>query len=409
MRAMPGTMNAHATAAASAALFLSASLFTHTVALRLLFLFAGTGLALYAIARDRPDIDVLPPIWIPFVLWGAWAAASILWSLEPERSLKEFRHEIGFTGLALWTCYVAAQYRNAARIFLPVLAVAVVALCLFALYWFIPDIRHLGRRWHGGPGDHSSALLTILPCLLMTGWFGIRAGWSIPRLFAVAAILLAVFVAAYTTLNRTVWLGFGLEVLVMLALLVWLRPGATAAVGGKMKLAAAIVALAVAGGAIAATLAVHAERELSKTAVSIEQDPRLELWPEIIERIEERPLLGYGFGRGGLRIELREELADGLLWHAHNLFLDALLQAGIPGLVLLLLLLAATAREAWRLTRSGSDAATACGIALAAVLAGMLVRNMTDVLWVRQNALVYWGVVGTLLGLAARATRSRAE
>jgi len=195
----------------------------------------------------------------------------------------------------------------------------------------------------------------------------------------------------------------------MLALLVWLRPGATTAVGGKMKLAAAIVALAVAGGAIAATLAVHAERELSNTAVSIEQDPRLELWPEIIERIEERPLLGYGFGRGGLRIELREELADGLLWHAHNLFLDALLQAGIPGLVLLLLLLAATAREAWRLTRSGSDAATACGIALAAVLAGMLVRNMTDVLWVRQNALVYWGVVGTLLGLAARATRSRAE
>jgi O-antigen ligase len=175
-----------------------------------------------------------------------------------------------------------------------------------------------------------------------------------------------------------------------------------------MKLASAIVALAVAGGAIAATLAVHAERESDSTAVAFKQDPRLDLWPEIVERIQERPLLGHGFGRGGLRAELREELGDGLLWHAHNLVLETLVQGGVPALGLLLLLLAATAREAWRLSRQSNDTAIACGIALAAVLAGMLARNMTDVLWVRQNALAYWGVVGTLLGLAAHATRSRA-
>jgi hypothetical protein len=40
------------------------------------------------------------------------------------------------------------------------------------------------------------------------------------------------------------------------------------------------------------------------------------------------------------------------------------------------------------------------------VLAGMLVRNMTDTLLVRQNALVFWGVVGLLLGLAARPWRA---
>jgi hypothetical protein len=28
------------------------------------------------------------------------------------------------------------------------------------------------------------------------------------------------------------------------------------------------------------------------------------------------------------------------------------------------------------------------------------VRNMTDTLLVRQNALLYWGIVGALLGLA---------
>jgi hypothetical protein len=28
----------------------------------------------------------------------------------------------------------------------------------------------------------------------------------------------------------------------------------------------------------------------------------------------------------------------------------------------------------------------------------MVVRNVTDVLWVRSNALLYWGVAGALLG-----------
>jgi hypothetical protein len=36
-------------------------------------------------------------------------------------------------------------------------------------------------------------------------------------------------------------------------------------------------------------------------------------------------------------------------------------------------------------------------MALLGVLAGMLVRNMTDSLLVRQNALLFWGVSGVLL------------
>jgi O-antigen ligase len=90
-----------------------------------------------------------------------------------------------------------------------------------------------------------------------------------------------------------------------------------------------------------------------------------------------------------------------MLWHAHNLFLETTVQLGLPGLALLLTLLAATMREAWRLGRTGQDVPLACGIALAAVVAGMLVRNMTDMLWVRQNALLYWGIAGALLGMGA--------
>jgi hypothetical protein len=38
------------------------------------------------------------------------------------------------------------------------------------------------------------------------------------------------------------------------------------------------------------------------------------------------------------------------------------------------------------------------GIALIAVVCGMVIRNMTDLLFLRHNALFYWGAVGLLLG-----------
>jgi hypothetical protein len=61
------------------------------------------------------------------------------------------------------------------------------------------------------------------------------------------------------------------------------------------------------------------------------------------------------------------------------------------------------------LTLDASDFRTACGIALIGVLAGMLVRNMTDTLFVRGNSLLFWGVTGTLLGLAIVRQRQPAQ
>jgi hypothetical protein len=57
-------------------------------------------------------------------------------------------------------------------------------------------------------------------------------------------------------------------------------------------------------------------------------------------------------------------------------------------------------REAWRAARVADDWIAAGGMVLVAVAAGMVVRNMTDTLLVRQNALLFWGVVGVLLAMA---------
>jgi O-antigen ligase len=150
-------------------------------------------------------------------------------------------------------------------------------------------------------------------------------------------------------------------------------------------------------------LAGQAERS-GVSANALHQDSRLALWPKVVEYIEARPLTGYGFGRGVLGARLQEDLGevDHHLWHAHNIFLEVLLQLGVPGAALLLVLLGAIAREGWRAARDLDQAGAACGIALLAIVAGMLVRNMTDTLLVRQNALLFWGVTGLLLGTTLR-------
>ena len=397
-------MNLASPAAWTAALFLSSALFAHTVSLRLALLLLGAGLAVGMVARERRALRLAPAIWLPFALWAAWAALSLTWSLEPGRSEKEFRNEVVYTALAVWICFIGAQARNAGRIILPLLAAAAVLACAVAFYHFRLGELAYGAGWHGGPGNFSSTLLTLMPCVLAAGWYAGRAGW--PRTVRILAPLLAVLflAAAYTTQNRTVWIGLVLELLIFGAVFLAREP-----VRGSLRVKAAIAAVAiaiVAGGALM-TVRVQADREATG-ARSMGNDPRLAIWPKVVAHVEQRPWTGFGFGRGLFRDSLPGEVQDGLAWHAHNLFLDVALQLGIPGVVLLLALIAATVREGLRLALDRNDAAAACGIALLAVVAGMMVRNMTDVLLVRQNALLYWGVVGVLLAWGAqRRTGSR--
>lgn len=383
------------------ALFLASSVFAQNVALRLLLL--GAAIVLAAVVVSRKEARALPPIWVPFVLWAAWAALSVLWSIEPERTLKEWRNEVFYTGAALWVCYVGAQAQNAIRVYAAVLATAAGTACLVALYEFPRGWDAYAAGWHGGPGDHSSALLVLMPCVAMAGWFAARQSWPRWTIGCIAALALLLFAAAYTTLNRTIWLGFAVEFLVLGGLLLGrtkLTPRAVAAAG--------TLALAAVAGCGAVIMSIQTDRQALGVARGFDQDSRIALWPQVAERIAERPIAGYGFGRGMLREALQAEFKafDAHLWHAHNLFLEALLQSGVVGLALLVLLLAALVRAAWRHARHADDAVAGCGIALLAVVAGMLVRNMTDFLLVRQNALLFWGVVGVLLALGSRSWRA---
>jgi O-antigen ligase len=351
--------------------------------------------------EKESKLRFLPPIWLPFVLWGAWALVSVTWSLEPDRTLKEWRNEVFYTAAALWVCYVGAQARDAARIFLPLLGIAGATACLIALHDFAVGWAQYNVGWHGGPGNHSSALLVLMPVAAMTAWWAVRRRQ--PRWIALASVALAALflTSGYTTLSRALWLAFAVQFIVLASLLF-------AREGIRGRVLAYVLAGAAIAGSGAVVLSVQAHREAAGTALGFEHDVRLELWPQIGKRIAERPLTGYGFGRGMLRERLQGEFKalDEHLWHAHNLALEMLVQVGIPGLLLLLVVLGALARDASRMVR-GNDIAAGCGIALLTIVAGMLARNMTDSLLIRQNALLFWGTAGVLMALGAKAWQAR--
>jgi O-antigen ligase len=388
--------NAHRFVAWTTAAFLASTFFAHTVALRLLLLIAGAAVAISLIASAKPSFRRVPPIWPPFALWAAWVACSLFWSHEPGRSLKEFHNEIGYTALALWVCFIGAQARDAAKVILPVVVTAGALVATVGIYHFVDDFSRYPSGLHGGSGNLSSALLTLMPCVLLTGWFAVRTGWALRAqllLWSAGAILAW---AAYTTMNRTIWIGFAVQLLIT----GWLTTiHGRGSLGLRTKIVAAALGFGIIVGGAGMVLQIQSQREASGAARAFSKDPRLELWSETTRQIEKRPLTGYGFGRGIMRKSLRDEFDDHMLWHAHNLVLDTLIQVGLPGLLLLLLLLGATVREGRRLAGSADKVAAACGIALIAVVAGMLVRNMTDILWLRQNSLLFWGITGVLLGL----------
>jgi O-antigen ligase len=389
-----------------AALFLATTLFSHTVALRLLLLFGGLCMVAAAAVEMRfraRNLRVVfaPPLLLPFALWAAWAVLSMLWSLDAELTGKELRNEIGYALLSLCICYVGAQASNAARIFLPVMALAAVGVSAVALRYLLFGIPESPAWPHGGPGTYSAALLVLFPCTLAFAWLAVVKRWH-PGLIAAAAALIALYaVSGYGTQNRTLWIGFAVQIGIASCFLL-MRPSRASARGWR-KSGPIVVAAALAIGIFAAIGAKVQSERFGADAAMLKDDPRPQLWRSVLTRIESRPLAGSGFGRGMVRHELRDESGNSLLWHSHNLVLDMAIQLGAVGVALFALLIGWTAWLGWRLMRATDEVAAACGIALLAVVAGMLIRNMTDVLWVRQSALLYWGVVGALLGWGTRA------
>jgi exopolysaccharide production protein ExoQ len=78
---------------------------------------------------------------------------------------------------------------------------------------------------------------------------------------------------------------------------------------------------------------------------------RTVLWSTVVERIEERPLLGYGYGAfWNTKGVLREQVRTAVGWdtpHSHNGLLDEWLDVGLVGVLMLLGAYVLAVKRAW--------------------------------------------------------------
>jgi putative inorganic carbon (HCO3(-)) transporter len=144
---------------------------------------------------------------------------------------------------------------------------------------------------------------------------------------------------------------------------------------------------------------------------------RLDIWQHVLFLLQDFPLTGVGMGNFPQAFQAlypREMNPSSLLPHAHNLFLQVGADLGIPGLVIWLSVLFASAWAAWQVFQTGKRWQQPWLMAMGAGLFGcqlaIIFHGMFDsVLWVevRTAPLVWWlwGLSMAGLNLCQRAPR----
>jgi O-antigen ligase len=218
--------------------------------------------------------------------------------------------------------------------------------------------------------------------LLATCWSAALLWWphtSGARRAALLPLSLLFALAVYATMTRSVWMGAGLSLAVVVGAGVpknWRVP----VLGGAM-LAAVL---------LAATNWDHImafQRDRNLTARETEDSVRVRPVLAMVawNMFQERPWFGCGFDQYGAEhkyfladrsTELVLEKARGLA--SHNVLLAMLTETGLVGLVLFLAVLVFWARDAWRLWRAPAAPlwARQHGLLFLAVLAAYLVNGM---------------------------------
>jgi O-antigen ligase len=138
-------------------------------------------------------------------------------------------------------------------------------------------------------------------------------------------------------------------------------------------------------------------------------DPRPAIWAAYLDIASRQPWLGVGLGRSvpSRAYNLRDDdelrrIDSQAPTHAHNVLLDLVLQVGVVGLAIWAWLHFEILRLVLRRARHGGDREKAWAAAAVALVLAMLVKNSTNDLIVFGNALLFWALLGTMLGLVWR-------
>ena len=351
--------------------------------------------------RTRQPVIRIPPGSLLRMSVITWVVGVFIYSMtgaDPLTSLESWRGDVLTPLLAAIVCYSLAYCWQAVGIWLTALLTGLLILTgMVVMDPFQPVIgahepRYLSVGW-------LSTWVVMLAALLPLAWL---LPWKRPQLVRIAAVvaLVAILIAAWFSASRIVWLCFGSMLLVYTAINFRSMGGTT-----STRIALVALGLLTALAMFFASSGMRAAQfpDANVDSVSIlQKDDRQLIWTAAINAIRERPFAGYGYALEAANEAVANRLGDAgmqrVFRHAHNVVLNGAVQMGVPGALMIVLLFAGLAHAFWsRRHHSATTLALAsCGLML---VAGFLLRNMTDDFFHRHAALLFGALVGLLLAL----------
>ena len=402
----------HAAATYAAALCLLVAPFRGSTGLRAgLLVLAVVFIAIVA-QRQRDWSWTIPvPRYIGYSA-GLWALALFgcaLWASDRWHQVGMWKSEVLTPLLALFVFYALTKNQTDARRWLLALLLGLIGLSAMVTLNVFDPVDVVTMPAFGGIGPYSTWLITLCP-LLPLAWNLNLAKPRITRSLTIVAMAL-ILISAFLTTNRAIWICFAL----MLAMFAWLL--FMLADQDRRKLGK-LAALVIVGGALFAALFFAATELRFKgkppgeggTIEMVTHDNRGVIWREAVALIAEKPFTGYGVGRDVLEktmsARFTEPLDKALFIQGHNIVLNQFLQIGVLGAVLILAVFFSLIHAFAGMLR-GTAVMRIAGLCGLLLVTGVFVRNMVDDFFIRQNAILFWAIVGMLLGLGSRRIESQ--
>lgn len=262
------------------------------------------------------------------------ALLSSLWALSPDLT---FRRAILLCGASLLGLYISMHYslRDQAGFYARLLIVAmlssVLVSVLFPAYGVHQTLPHI-NHWRG----------ILLHKNILGEWVGLAALifllispqlLQLPRFLTLSMVVLAGFLLIMS-LSLT---SFAACLLVIIAVPI------LKSLHSDYRLRGALIFYFVAAMILLAFLLSQNYLEVLEFVGRTDSlAGRATIWPVIVSLIEEQPLLGYGYMSLSENEVTLVARSFHNIWkpeHAHNIWLDMMLDMGLPGLILLVMIM----------------------------------------------------------------------
>jgi O-antigen ligase len=362
---------------------------------------APLALLVVLVALNRGGYALRPSAPLGWVcVYSVWALASGLWTVN-----------VGDTVTALSSLMIALAYMLAFAILLhsrrdlnrALYTLAGVALVVGAIGIFTSQGRAQGAS--GNPNFFAMVEIFALPLVLV---LATEARWRVVRI-GLYAIVFVIIASVFASLSRG---GFLTLVWVALAVLIW--PARSSFFRNRAHKAIVLAVIAATGfvafNANSGSLAPRLDSIFSKDQADKTGAGRTNVWRGAWTSIQERPMLGLGYGSfisSANELMLRTPGVDlsnfalrpeGL--YAHNAYIETAAEVGAPGLVLFVGMLISTGRALRRTAvRAGASGATYIMRIANASLISLIAWSIASLFASSETSRPLWILIGMALAL----------